>query len=534
MTSPAVSVAATGADHPEEMSHRQILESLTGLLLAMFVGMLSSTVVSNALPRIVGDLHGGESAYTWVVTATLLTLTASTPIWGKLADQTNPKLLVQIAIVIYVIGSALAGQSHNVGLLIFARAIQGIGAGGITALAQTIIAVMIPPRQRGRYTGYIGAVFALATLLGPLVGGVIVDTSWLGWRWCFYVGIPFAAAALVVLQATLHLPSRNRRVRLDYLGSAVLIGGVSVLLVWVSLAGSGQFGWVSAATAWMVPLGVVLLALFPLVERRAAEPIVPLDLFAHRTVTLAVVASTFIGVALFGATVFLSQYFQVARGKSPTVSGLLSLPLVLGLFLSSLIVGRVITRTGRWKVYMVAGSVATVIGFALLSAIRYDTNLIYVALSMLLTGAGVGATMQNLVLAVQNTVPMRVIGAATSTVSFFRSLGGAIGVSALGAVLGSRSTHLISNGLTRLGAPAGATPGGSSAIPNVRTLPAPVAQVVQSGYGQGVGLVFLIAVPILVLAAVAIIAIREVPLRTQNAPDDETAEAVLAPVGADG
>lgn len=211
------------------------------------------------MPTILTDLHGGETAYTWVVTATLLTLTASTPIWGKFSDQFDRKLLMQIAIIVYIAGSVLAGAAHGIGLLIAARAIQGVGAGGITALTQIILAAMIPPRERGRYSAYIGAVFALATLLGPLIGGVIVDTSWLGWRWCFYVGVPVAAVALVVLQLTLHLPSTRRSVQVDYLGAATLISGVSLLLVWVSLAGSNQFGWLSAQSAILVPLSIILL-----------------------------------------------------------------------------------------------------------------------------------------------------------------------------------------------------------------------------------------------------------------------------------
>lgn len=527
--------AASGAT-PGDMPHREILEALAGLLMAMFVAMLSSTVVSNALPRILADLHGGETAYTWVVTATLLTLTASTPIWGKFSDQFDRKLMMQLAIVIYVAGSALAGATSGIGMLIAARAVQGVGAGGVMALTQIILAAMIAPRQRGRYTGYIGAVFAVATLLGPLVGGVIVDTSWLGWRWCFYVGIPFAAAALIMLQLTLHLPSERRKVTVDYLGAATLVGGVSLLLIWVSLAGSGQFGWASTPTAVMVPIAVALLVLTVLVERRAADPIVPLHLFAHRTMSLATVASLFIGVALFGATVFLSQYFQIARAKSPTVSGLLTLPLVFGLFATSMITGRIITRTGRWKRYLVGGGIVTVIGFALLSTIRVDTAFWLVAVFMFITGAGVGAVMQNLVLAVQNTVRITELGAATSTVSFFRSLGGAIGVSVLGAVLGSRSTHLIHEGLRRLGPAAGAR-GSSTQIPDVRTLPRPIAAVIESSYGSAVGLVFLIAVPMLIIAAVAIAAIREVPLRQtvdQAEPETDFSPTPAAATGVGG
>jgi len=528
--------ASSAAAGPGDMSHRDILQALAGLLMAMFVAMLSSTVVSNALPRILSDLHGGETAYTWVVTATLLTLTASTPLWGKLSDQFDRKLMMQLAIVIYVAGSALAGATSGIGMLIAARAVQGVGAGGIMALTQIILAAMIAPRQRGRYSGYIGAVFAVATLLGPLVGGVIVDTSWLGWRWCFYVGIPFAAAALIMLQLTLHLPTDRRKVTVDYLGAATLVGGVSLLLIWVSLAGSGQFGWESTQTWVMVPIALALLVLTVLVERRAADPIIPLDLFAHRTVSLATAASLFIGVALFGATVFLSQYFQIARAKSPTVSGLLTLPLVFGLFATSMITGRIITRTGRWRRYLVGGAIVTVIGFALLSTIRADTAFWLVGVFMFIAGAGLGAVMQNLVLAVQNTVRTTELGTATSTVSFCRSLGGAIGVSVLGAVLGNRSTHLIHEGLSRLG-PAAASAGSSTQIPDVRSLPSPIAAVIESSYGSAVGLVFLIAVPMLIIAAVAITAIPEVPLRQTidpTEPETDLSPARAAESGADG
>jgi MFS family permease len=439
------------------------------------------------------------------------------------------KLLMQISLVIFVAGSAIAGATQSIGMLIAARAVQGVGAGGITALTQIILAAMIAPRERGRYTGYIGAVFALATLLGPLAGGVIVDTSWLGWRWCFYVGIPFAAVALVMLQLTLHLPVQRRKVQVDYLGAGTLIAGVSLLLIWVSLAGSNQFGWLSAQTAVLVPIALILLVATVFIEARAAEPIIPLDLFSYRTVTLAMIASLFIGIALFGATVFLSQYFQISRAKSPTVSGLLSLPLVFGLFLSSMIIGRIITRTGRWKRYMVTGSVATAIGFALLATLRAGTPLWQIAVYMLITGAGLGATMQNLVLAVQNTVPIAELGAATSVVSFFRSLGGAIGVSALGAVLGARSSDLITKGLRQIGVAANGASG--TQIPDVRQLPAPVAKVVETSYGQAVGLVFLIGVPLLVIATVAIAAIREVPLRQSTIPAvaDDLPEQITSP-----
>src|SRR4051794_17996747 len=285
------------------MTHREVLEALSGLLLAMFVAMLSSTVVSNALPRIVGDLHGSQTGYTWVVVATLLTMTATTPIWGKLADLFSKKVLVQLGLVIFSAGSLVAGIAPNMGVLIGARAFQGLGVGALTALVQVVIASMVTPRERGRYSGYIGATFALATVSGPLIGGVIVDTPGLGWRWCFLVGLPFAVAAFAVLQKTLRLPVVRREVHIDYLGATLIVGGVSLLLVWVSLAGN-QFAWGSTSSLALVAAGLVVLALAVWVEVKVAhEPVIPMRLFRDRTTSLSTVASVLIGVAMFGSTV---------------------------------------------------------------------------------------------------------------------------------------------------------------------------------------------------------------------------------------
>src|SRR4051795_4475418 len=384
------------------MTHREVLEALSGLLLAMFVAMLSSTVVSNALPRIVESLHGSQTAYTWVVVATLLTMTATTPIWGKLADQFSKKALVQTALVIYVIGSLVAGTAANMGILIGARAIQGLGVGGLTALVQVVIASMVTPRERGRYSGYIGAVFALATVSGPLIGGLLVDAPRLGWRSCFYVGIPIAAAAFVVLQKTLHLPVVRREVHIDYLGAGLIVSGVSALLVWVSLAGN-DFAWTSATSAALVVLGIVLLSAAVYVEMKVAvEPVIPTRLFRDRTTSLATFASVMVGVAMFGSTVYLSQYFQIARGMSPTHAGLMSIAMVGGLLVSSIVSGRTITLTGRWKRFLVGGMVLVFIGLLLLSTIDERTPLVEVGAFMAVVGLGLGATMQNLVLAVQN------------------------------------------------------------------------------------------------------------------------------------
>ncbi|WP_083903809.1 MFS transporter [Nocardia cerradoensis] len=498
------------------MTHRQIMEALSGLLLGMFVAIISSTIVTNALPKIIGTLGGGQSAYTWVVTASLLAMTATTPLWGKLADLFSKKALVQIALLIYVAGSVVAGLSQNPGMLIACRAVQGIGAGGLSALAQIVMAAMISPRERGRYSGYLGAVFAVATVGGPLLGGVITDTSWLGWRWCFYVGVPFAVVALIVLQRTLRLPVTRREVKVDWLGAFLVTAAVCLLLVWVTFAGD-KYAWASWQTLVMVLGAVALAVLFVFAELRAAEPIVPMHLFANRTISLASAASLFIGVAMFAGTVFFSQYFQLARGESPTMSGIMTIPMIGGLFISSTVSGQIITRTGRWKAWLVTGGFLVTAGLGLLGTIRYDTNYWLVAIYMAMMGLGIGMTMQNLVLCTQNQVAPHELGAASSLVTFFRSLGGAIGVSALGAVMAERVKDYISDGLSHLNPAAAGAMGGGSRIPDLAALPSPVRTVVEDGYGHGIADVFLIAAPIALVAFLLTLFIKEVALRTSGA-----------------
>ncbi|GAA3094976.1 hypothetical protein GCM10020254_45240 [Streptomyces goshikiensis] len=298
------------------MTHAQIMKALSGLMLGMFVAILSSTIVSNALPQIISDLGGTQSSYTWVVTAALLSMTAATPLWGKLSDLFSKKLLVQISLVIYVLGSVVAGLSQNTGMLIACRVVQGIGVGGLSALAQIVMAAMISPRERGRYSGYLGAVFAVATVGGPLLGGVITDTSWLGWRWCFYVGVPFAIIALIVLQRTLHLPVVRRDVKVDWLGAFLISGAVSLLLIWVTQAGD-SYEWISWQTWAMTGGAVALGLLFILVESRASDPIIPLRLFRNKTISLASAASLFVGIAMFSGTVFFSASTSSWPATSP-------------------------------------------------------------------------------------------------------------------------------------------------------------------------------------------------------------------------
>ncbi|SDO64722.1 MFS transporter [Lentzea jiangxiensis] len=506
------------------MGHRQVLESLSGLLLALFVAMVSSTVVSTALPRIIGSLNGTQTQYTWVVTATLLTATATTPIWGRLADLFNKKTLVQAAIVIFVIGSLLSGFAQDTGQLIAARAFQGLGVGGLQALVQVVIAAIIPPRDRGRYNGYLGAVMAVATVGGPLLGGLIVDVSWLGWRWCFWVAVPIAALAFGVLQATLKLETaRRENVEIDYLGAVLIAAGVSVLLVWVSFVGT-SFGWLSWQTAAMVGSGVALLGVAIAVELRVEQPVVPLHIVARRTPALAIIASLAVGMAMFGGAVFLGQYFQIGRGYSPTEAGLLTIPMMAGVLVSSTVSGRMISRTGRIKPYIVAGTIILVLGFLGLGFVDHATALWIVGVAMAVVGVGVGMTMQNLVLAVQNSVPLSELGAASATVTFFRSLGGTIGVSVLGAVLANRVTADLSAALR---VPAGQSTGSTSAL-NLQALPPQVQTVVHTVYGDATAHIFLISAAVGVVGIIAALLLKPITLRTTIDLEKKEADSTVA------
>jgi len=512
------------------MSHRQIMEALTGLLAALFTALLSTTIVANALPQIIGDLGGTQTQYAWVITAALLANAASTPIWGKLADLYDKKLLVQLSIVTFVIGSAAAGLSPNVPFLIGARVVQGLGMGGLMALVVAIIGSIIPPRERGRYSGYMGAVMAVAMSGGPLIGGVIVDTSWLGWRWTFYVCVPLALASLVILQAKLHVASvRREGVSIDWLGALLLTAGVSLLLVWVSFAGKdAYFDWLSWQSAALVGGGVLALVLTVVVESRVAEPIIPLKIVTERTTALAIIGSIAVGVALFGSSTFLGQYFQTARGHTPTEAGLLSLPQVFGSLVGTMVSGQLITRFGRWKRFLVTGSVLMIVGLGLLATIDHLTPLWFVCIAIAFVGLGTGMLMQNLVLAVQNTVRLQDIGAASSSIAFFRTFGGAIGVSVLGSVLAGRVATLSSQGLADLGVASGS---GSGSL-DIAALPAPVREVVQVAYGDATGRIFLIAAVVALVTLVTVLLIREVPLRTTvdvaPAADGEDAPALAA------
>ena len=440
-------LAAASTPAGSGMSHREVLEAMSGLLLAMFVAILSSTVVTTALPRIIGDLGGSQSSYTWVVTSTLLALTVTTPIWGKLSDLFDRKLLVQTGLVLYVTGSILAGLSQTTSWLIACRVAPGdrrrrahrarAGDPVRPRLAARARPLRRLPRRgvrarHGRRAADRRRRHRLARLALVLLHRR-----------------PVRVAAFILLQRTLHLPRRRREAKIDYVGATLIAGGVSSLLIWVSLAGQ-QYDWLSWQSRDALG-GLLLSAAAVFVERAVKEPLVPLRLFDDRTVVLAVIASVAVGIALFGTTVFLSQYMQIARAKTPTESGLLTIPMVVGLFLASTIVGRLVSNSGRYKRFMLTGAVLLTAGLALMGTLDETTSLVELSVFMLALGAGVGMLMQNLVLVVQNTVRFEDVGAGSSLIAFFRSLGGAIGVSVLGALLAHHASATITRRLAAQG-----------------------------------------------------------------------------------
>ncbi|WP_395858489.1 MFS transporter [Arthrobacter echini] len=500
------------AQASEPMSHRQVLQALTGLLAGLFTAILSSTIVANALPTIMSELNGSQTDFAWVITAALLANAATTPIWGKFADLFDKKLLVQVSIVIFVAGSVLAGFAESIPLLLTARVIQGVAMGGLTALAQAIIGTIIAPRERGRYAGYMGGVMAVATAGGPLLGGLIVDSP-LGWRWTFFVCVPFAIIALVLLQLTLKLPDTRRKARIDWLGSILLTAGVSLLLIWVSFAGKeGYYDWFSRESALMVGGSVILLVLLLVVESKVPEPIIPLKIISQRTTALAIIASIAVGIALFASSSYIGQYYQVARGATPTEAGLLTLPMIAGNLLGSIGAGALVTRYGKWKRYLIAGSVLLIVGLGLAGTIDHLTDLWLVGVYTFVFGLGLGLMLQNLVLAVQNTVAVRDIGSASASVAFFRSLGGAAGVAVLGAILGTQVSTRTADGLAAAGVPAGAG-GAAGGSLDLVDLPAPIAEIVRSAFGDSTAIIFIITAAVAVIALICVLFIEETPLR---------------------
>ncbi|PCE13377.1 multidrug MFS transporter [Microbacterium sp. SZ1] len=504
-------------------SAREVFTAISGLVVGMFVAVLSGTVVSTSMPVIIADLGGTQSQYTWVITASLLATAVSTPIWGKLADLVDRKVLVQLALIIFTVGTVVAGFSTDTNMLIAVRVVQGIGVGGLMSLVMIAVALIISPRERGKYMGVVGGIMALGTIGGPLLGGLLTDV-W-GWRSNFFVGVPFALLALVLLQFTLHLPKpqRDTKVSIDYFGIVLLAVGVSTLLIWVSMGGS-QFDWDSSTSIMLAVTAGVAIAAFITVEFFVKEPIVPMSLFRNRTFTLSVIASIAIGVSMFATSVFLAQYFQLARGATPTESGLMTIPMIVGQMGASIIIGQLVSRFGKWKGWMLLGSVLVTIGVSLMATLRYDTPFGLVATYMVVLGAGLGMVMQNLTLIVQNDTAPQQLGAASSNVNFFRTIAGTIGVTIMGSLLSSSVADYVKDGLE------GFVPAsqeevdalqhlGSGDVPKVGQLPESVRSIVESAYGHGIADAFIIAIPLAVIAVIAIAFIKNKPLSTKNAAE---------------
>ncbi len=504
---PKVAVVHAG-DEQWPLSHRQILVVIGAVMSGMFLAALDMSIVGVAMPRILSELHG-LNHLSWVVTAYLLTSTASTPLWGKFSDLHGRGKSFQLCIGTFLIGSILCGLSHQMWHIIAARAVQGIGGGGLMAIALAIIGDVIPPRDRGRYQGFFGAVFGTSSVIGPLLGGWLTDGP--GWRWIFWINIPFGVAAMVIVGMVFHVPQQRREHRLDYLGAGVIVASVTCLLLYLNWAGK-FYGWADPRSLAFLGVSLALAVLFVMVERRAQEPIIPLGLVKNSIFSVGGLYSFLLGMAMFGAIIFLPMYLQTVQGMSPTQAGLAMIPMVVGIAGTSIYTGKRVSRTGRYKIYPIVGSVLLVVAQLLLSRVHAETAYLQLGASTLVLGVALGCSMQTVMVAVQNAVPRPHMGTATSATMFFRQTGSAVGTGMFGAILTWRWSHHL---IDAVGAGvAGQVDTNNLAM--VRHLPEPLRHHVLNSFAQAMDDVFLAGIPVAVAALVCAVLLKEIPLQSRE------------------